>query len=164
MDYVGKVDGVAFDGGTDQDANLVLGSGNFIPGFEDQLVGVKAGDEKQINVTFPAEYGATHLAGRDATFDITVKAVSAADDMVIDDELAKKLGLESAERLRQVVREQIESQYGSFTRQKVKRQLLDQLDAMHKFEAPSKLVDAEFNNIWQQITRELAVGRQVLCR
>ena len=156
MDYVGKVDGVAFDGGTDQDANLVLGSGQFIPGFEDQLIGVKAGDEKQIKVTFPAEYGATHLAGKDATFDVTVKAVSSADDLVIDDELAKKLGIESAERLRQVVREQIEGQFGTHTRQKVKRQLLDQLDALHQFEAPSKLVDAEFNNIWQQITRELA--------
>lgn len=156
MDYVGKVDGIAFDGGTDQDANLVLGSGQFIPGFEDQLLGVKAGDEKQIKVTFPENYGAAHLAGKDATFDITVKAVSAAEELTIDDELAKKLGLESADRLRQVVREQIESQYGSFTRQKVKRQLLDQLDALHQFEAPSKLVDAEFNNIWQQITRELA--------
>ena len=155
IDYVGKLDGEAFDGGTDQDANLVLGSNQFIPGFEEQLVGVKAGDEKQIKVTFPENYGAAHLAGKEATFDITVKTVSAAEALVLDDELAKKLGIESMERLRAVIREQIESQYGSHTRQKVKRQLLDQLDALHQFESPSKLVDAEFNNIWQQITREL---------
>ena len=155
IDYLGKVDGVPFDGGKDEDANLVLGSNQFIPGFEEQLVGLKAGDEKVINVTFPAEYGAANLAGKNATFDIKVKAVSGADDLVMDDELAKKLGIESMDRLRQVVREQIESQFGAQTRQKVKRQLLDRLDEMHQFETPSKLVDAEFNNIWMQITREL---------
>lgn len=155
IDYLGKVDGVAFDGGKDEDSNLTLGSNSFIPGFEEQLVGVKAGDEKQINVTFPADYGAANLSGKAATFDIKVKEVSAADELVIDDELAKKLGIESAERLRVVIREQIESQYGVQTRQKVKRQLLDALDGAYKFESPSKLIDAEFNNIWTQITREL---------
>jgi trigger factor len=155
IDYLGKVDGVAFDGGKDEDANLTLGSNQFIPGFEEQLVGLKAGDEKQINVTFPADYGAANLAGKDATFDIKVKEVSSADELVIDDELAKKLGIESADRLRTVIREQIESQYGVQTRQKVKRQLLDALDGAYQFESPSKLVDAEFNNIWTQITREL---------
>ncbi|QKV17767.1 trigger factor [Oricola thermophila] len=155
MDYVGKIDGEAFEGGTDTDAKLVLGSGQFIPGFEDQLVGVKAGDEKQVKVTFPEDYGAAQLAGKEATFDVTVKEVASAGEIVIDDELASKLGLESAERLREVVREQIESQYGSITRQKVKRQLLDALDEDYKIETPSKLVDAEFNNIWNQITSEL---------
>jgi trigger factor len=148
MDYVGKVDGEAFEGGTDTDANLVLGSGQFIPGFEEQLVGVKAGDEKQVKVTFPEDYGAAHLAGKEAVFDVTVKEVASAGEITIDDELATKLGLESAERLREVVREQIESQYGSVTRQKVKRQLLDALDEEYKIDTPSKLVDAEFNNIW----------------
>lgn len=155
IDYLGKVDGVAFDGGKDEDANLVLGSNQFIPGFEEQLVGLKAGDEKEIKVTFPKDYGAANLAGKEATFEIKVKEVSKADDLVIDDELAKKLGIESAERLRTVIREQIESQYGTQTRQKVKRQLLDALDSSYQFESPSKLVDAEFNNIWTQITREL---------
>ena len=155
IDYLGKVDGVAFDGGKDEDAKLTLGSNSFIPGFEEQLIGVKAGDEKQINVTFPADYGAANLAGKAATFEINVKEVSSADDLVINDELAKKLGIESADRLRVVIREQIESQYGVQTRQKVKRQLLDALDGAYKFESPSKLVDAEFNNIWTQITREL---------
>jgi trigger factor len=155
IDYLGKADGVAFDGGKDEDANLVLGSNQFIPGFEEQLVGLKAGDEKEIKVTFPKDYGAANLAGKEATFEIKVKEVSKADDLVIDDELAKKLGIESAERLRTVIREQIESQYGTQTRQKVKRQLLDALDSSYQFESPSKLVDAEFNNIWTQITREL---------
>ncbi|WP_425418242.1 trigger factor [Oricola indica] len=155
MDYVGKVDGEAFEGGTDTDANLVLGSGQFIPGFEEQLVGKKAGDETQVKVTFPEDYGAAHLAGKEATFDVTIKDVASAGEIVIDDELATKLGIESAERLREVVREQIESQYGSMTRQKVKRQLLDALDEEYKFDSPSKLVDAEFNNIWAQISNDL---------
>jgi trigger factor len=155
MDYSGKVDGEAFEGGTDTGANLVLGSGQFIPGFEEQLIGVKAGDETQVKVTFPEDYGAAHLAGKEAIFDVKVKEVASAEEIVIDDELAKKLGIESAERLREVVREQIESQYGSITRQKVKRQLLDALDEQYKIESPSKLVDAEFNNIWAQITNDL---------
>jgi trigger factor len=158
INYVGKLDGEAFDGGTDNDANLVLGSNQFIPGFEEQLIGVKAGDEKQIKVTFPENYGAANLAGKEATFDITVNAVASAEALVVDDELAKKLGIESVVRLREIIREQIESQYGAQTRQKVKRQLLDALDAAHQFESPSKLVDAEFNNIWLQITRELEMA------
>ncbi len=109
MDYVGKVDGEAFEGGTDQGAELVLGSGRFIPGFEDQLVGVKAGDEKTITVTFPADYPAKNLAGKEATFDVTVKDVAAPADVEINDELATKLGLEFADRLKEIVRGQIES-------------------------------------------------------
>ena len=155
IDYVGKLDGVAFDGGTDSDANLVLGSNRFIPGFEEQLEGVKAGDVKTITVTFPAEYQAAHLAGKDATFDITVKDVAAPGELEINDELAQKLGLESADRLRQIVREQIEGQFGNATRQKVKRQILDALDETYKFEAPSKLVEAEFRNIWHTVSADL---------
>ena len=160
MDYLGKIDGEPFEGGADQGANLVLGSGQFIPGFEEQLVGVKAGDEKVITVTFPADYSAAHLAGKDATFDIKVSEVAAPDELAIDDEMAKKLGLESLERLREIVRGQLESQYGSVTRQKIKRQILDALDESHKFDTPSTLVDAEFNNIWTQITRELEQAGQ----
>ena len=156
MDYLGKVDGVPFDGGKDEDAELVIGSNRFIPGFEEQLVGLKAGDEKVITVTFPAEYPAANLAGKEATFDITVKDVAAPAAVEINDELATKLGLESVDKLKEVVRSQIESQYGNVTRQKVKRQILDQLDEIYKFEAPSKLVDAEFENIWRQINTDLA--------
>lgn len=155
IDYLGKLDGVPFDGGADTDAQLVLGSGQFIPGFEEQLIGAKAGDEKQIKVTFPENYGAEHLAGKEATFDITVKEVAKPGELELNDETAKKLGIESMDRLRQVIREQIENQYGSFTRQKVKRQILDALDGQYQFEAPQKLVDAEFNNIWAQINNDL---------
>ncbi|TBY81832.1 trigger factor [Rhizobium leguminosarum] len=156
MDYVGKVDGEAFEGGTDQGAELVLGSGRFIPGFEDQLVGVKAGAEKTITVTFPADYPAKNLAGKEATFDVTVKDVAAPAAVEINDELASKLGIESADRLKEIVRGQIESQYGSLTRQKLKRQILDQLDEMYKFETPNSLVDAEYNGIWSQVNNDLA--------
>ncbi len=155
IDYLGKIDGEPFEGGADNDAQLVLGSGQFIPGFEEQLVGVKAGDEKVITVNFPEDYGAAHLAGKEATFDITVKEVAKAGELELNDETAKKLGIETLERLRQVVREQIESQYGQITRQKVKRQILDSLDGDYQFETPQKLVDAEFNNIWQQINFDL---------
>ncbi|AWI57014.1 hypothetical protein AB395_00001347 [Sinorhizobium fredii CCBAU 45436] len=155
IDYLGKVDGEAFDGGKDEDAELVLGSNRFIPGFEEQLVGVKAGDEKTITVTFPADYPAANLAGKEATFDITVKDVAAAAPIEINDELATKLGLESADKLKEIVRGQIESQYGSVTRQKVKRQLLDQLDELYQFETPERLVNAEFENIWRQINTDL---------
>jgi len=155
IDFVGKIDGEAFDGGSAEDANLVLGSNQFIPGFEDQVVGLKAGDEKTITVTFPTDYGAQNLAGKEATFDVTVKEVAKPGDLEINDEVAQQLGLESAEKLREVVKGQIESQFGSITRQKAKRQLLDALDEEYKFEAPSKLVEAEFNNIWTQVTRDL---------
>ena len=155
IDYLGKVDEVAFDGGKDEDAELVLGSNRFIPGFEEQLVGVKAGDEKTITVTFPADYPAAELAGKEATFDITVKDVAAAAPIEINDELATKLGLESVDKLKEIVRGQIEGQYGSVTRQKVKRQLLDQLDELYQFETPERLVSAEFDNIWRQINTDL---------
>ena len=160
IDFVGKLDGVAFSGGAGTGQPLVLGSKEFIPGFEDQLVGAKAGDEKQITVTFPDNYSAPHLAGKEATFDVTVKEVSKPGPLEINDETAKSLGLESLDRLREIVRGQIENQFGSMTRQKVKRQLLDQLDSAYQFEAPSKLVEAEFTNIWSQVNRDLeAAGR-----
>lgn len=155
IDYVGKLDGEAFEGGADNDAKLVLGSNSFIKGFEEQLVGLKAGDEREINVTFPEDYQAEHLAGKAATFEIKVKQVEAAEDLVIDDELAKKFGVETIEKLREEISRQIESHYGSFTRQKLKRQLLDLLDDKVKFAVPQVLVDQEFNGIWQQVTAEM---------
>ena len=155
IDFVGKLDGEAFDGGAGTDQQLVLGSNSFIPGFEEQIVGLKTGDEKTITVTFPENYQAAHLAGKEATFDITVKEVAKPGKLEITDEVAKNLGLESVEKLREIVRGQLENQYGALTRQKVKRELLDALDAEYQFEAPSKLVDAEFNNIWQQVMNDL---------
>lgn len=155
IDYVGKIAGVAFDGGAGNAQPLVIGSKEFIPGFEDQLIGAKAGDQKQVTVTFPDAYSAPHLAGKEATFDVTVNTVEKPGPLEITDETAKSLGLESLDKLREIVRGQIETQFGSMTRQKVKRQLLDQLDSVYKFEAPSTLVEAEFTNIWNQVNRDL---------
>ncbi|MCW2337601.1 trigger factor [Sphingobium sp. B2D3A] len=154
MDFVGKVDGVAFEGGTGSDMAIAIGSGNLIPGFEDQLVGVKAGDEKTINVTFPAEYGSKELAGKDATFDLVIKAVKNPVEKPADDEFAKQLGLESLEKLRELFKAQIEQEHGNLTRTYMKRQLLDQLAAGHDFEVPPGMVEAEFGQIWQQLEHE----------
>lgn len=155
MDYLGKVDGEAFEGGKDEGAQLVLGSNRFIPGFEDGLIGLKAGDEKTVKVTFPEDYQADHLAGKKAEFDVKIQLVEKPADLVIDDELAKQLGMESADKLREAVKSQIESQNGSYTRAKVKRQILDELDKKVKMELPQKMVEAEFDNIWHQMTTEL---------
>ncbi len=155
IDYLGKVDGEPFDGGKDEDAQLVLGSNRFIPGFEEQLIGFKAGDEKTIKVKFPDEYPAENLKGKDAEFDIVVKKVEKPAAIEINDELAKQLGVESADKLREAVKGQIESMNGTYTRAKVKRQVLDQMDEKTKMELPKKMVAAEFDNIWQQMTAEL---------
>ncbi len=155
MNYLGKIDGEPFEGGADNDAKLVLGSGMFIPGFEDQLIGKKAGDETVVKVSFPDEYQAAHLAGKEAEFDVTVSLVEKPGDLEINDELATNLGLESVDKLREAVRGQMEGQFESFTRAKVKRQVLDLLDEKTKMELPGKMVEQEFNNIWSQVTTEL---------
>ena len=155
IDYVGKVGGEAFEGGTDTDSMLVLGSNRFIPGFEDQLVGVKAGDETVVKVTFPEQYPAEHLAGKEAEFDVTVKKVEKPGKLEINDEIAKQIGVETAEKLRELVREQIVKRYDSFTQSKVKRQILDKLDEMTKMELPQNMVEQEFENIWGEVNREL---------
>lgn len=160
MSYVGKIDGEAFEGGSDDNAAVVLGGGQFIPGFTEQLDGLSAGDEKTITVTFPEDYGAQNLAGKEATFDISVKGVEAPDEIKIDDELATRVGMESLDLLRDAIRQQIQSQYGMATRQKVKRQVLDQLDEVHSFELPPKMVDQEFDNIWRQVTNELSTSNR----
>ncbi len=155
ISYVGKVDGEVFPGGSDENATIRLGTSQFIPGFAEQLVGLAAGEEKTITVTFPEDYGATHLAGKEANFDIVVKEVAAADPLTLDDELAKRVGLESLDQLKDAIRQQIQSRYTMQARQKVKRQLLDQLDTLHTFELPPKMVEQEFDNIWRQIVGEM---------
>lgn len=155
IDYRGMIDGEPFDGGSAEDSEVVIGMNQFIPGFEEQLVGAKAGDEKTVTVTFPEQYAATHLAGREAAFDVKVKQVASPGELEITDEVAQNLGVESAEKLREIVRGQLEDQFGRVTRQKAKRRLLDELDEAYKFDAPPKLVDSEFDNIWGQVTREL---------
>ncbi len=156
IDFVGKLDGVEFDGGKAEDAALVLGSGTFIPGFEEQLVGVKTGAEKTINVTFPAEYQAANLAGQEATFDITVKAVKVETETQIDEDFAKSLGLDSLDKLREIMKAQLEQQTAGLTRTQMKRALLDQLAAGHSFEVPGTMVEAEFAQIWAQLQQEAA--------
>ena len=156
IDFVGKLDGVEFDGGKAEDAALVIGSGTFIPGFEEQLVGVKTGAEKTITVTFPAEYQAAHLAGKEATFDITVKAVKVETETSLDEEFAKSLGLDSLDKLREIMKAQLEQQTAGLTRTQMKRALLDQLAAGHSFEVPGTMVEAEFQQIWAQLQQEAA--------
>lgn len=154
MDFVGKVDGVAFDGGTGEAMSVEIGTGRLIPGFEDQLVGVKAGDEKQIEVTFPEDYGVDTLAGKPATFDLKITAVKTAGETKIDEDFAKNLGLESLDQLRGILKGQIENETGGLTRTYMKRKLLDQLAAGHDFPVPPSMVEAEFQQIWAQLEHE----------
>ena len=154
IDFTGKLDGVAFDGGSATDTALELGAGRFIPGFEEQLVGAKEGDEKTITVTFPADYPAENLKGQDATFDIVVKAVKVPGETKIDDDFAKSLGLTDLEQLKGLLRGQLEQETAGLTRTQVKRALLDQLAAGHDFDVPPSMVEAEFGQIWQQLTQE----------
>ena len=155
VDFVGKTaDGVAFEGGTGTDMGVELGSGRLIPGFEEQLVGVKLGEEKTLNGTFPEDYGAKELAGNPATFDITVKKIQVAGESAIDEDLAKNLGLESLEQLRGLIKGQIEQEHNGLTRTHMKRKLLDQLAEGHDFEVPPSMVEAEFAQIWQQLEHE----------
>ena len=154
IDFLGKLDGEPFEGGTAEDTALELGAGRFIPGFEEQLVGVKAGEAKQIVVTFPADYPAKNLAGQAATFDITVKEVRVAGEAALDDGFAKSLGLESLDQLKGLLRGQLEQETAGLTRTAMKRALLDQLAAGHDFEVPPAMVEAEFEQIWAQLEAE----------
>jgi trigger factor len=155
LSFLGKIDGVPFERGAADNADVVVGANRFIPGFEPQLVGMKAGDERVIEVTFPEAYPAEHLAGKTATFDVAVKAVAAPAEVKVDEEFARRVGLESVDSLRSTIRQQIEGELGQATRQRVKRQLLDQLDQMHQFPLPQKLVDQEFENIWRQVMHDV---------
>jgi trigger factor len=154
IDFVGRVDGTEFPGGAAQGYTLELGSGSFIPGFEDQLVGAQAGDKREVKVTFPADYGSAELAGKEAVFDVEVKEVREFKPVEINDDLATEIGMESLDELRKTVREQIERDYGAFARQKLKRALLDELAAKHDFPVPAGMVDAEFDVIWRQLQQE----------
>ncbi|WP_116597074.1 trigger factor [Primorskyibacter marinus] len=154
IDFVGKVDGEAFEGGSAEDYPLTLGSNSFIPGFEEQLVGVKAGDEKAVEVSFPEDYQAEHLAGKAAIFDCTVKSVKAPQAAVIDDELAKRFGADDLAALKTQISERLEAEYAGAARAVMKRGLLDQLDTIVSFELPPSLVDAEAKQIAHQLWHE----------
>jgi len=151
IDFKGSVDGEEFEGGSAEDYPLVLGSNSFIPGFEEQLVGVKEGEEKDVKVSFPEEYGAAHLAGKDAVFACTVKAVKAPAPAPIDDDLAKRYGAEDLEALKGQISERLAAEYGQASRAVMKRRLLDALDEKVDFELPPSLVDAEAKQIAHQL-------------
>jgi trigger factor len=155
IDFTGKMDGTPFQGGTGGDVSLHLGSGSFIPGFEEQLIGIAAGEQRTVKVTFPQAYPTAHLAGKEAEFDVTAKAIETPQPLTMDDEFAKSVGLESLAKLREMIKERIVREHGAMSRQKVKRQLLDELDAKHKFGPPPSLVEDEFENVWKTIQDDL---------
>ena len=154
IDFVGTIDGVAFPGGAANDHVLELGSGSFIPGFEDQLVGAAAGEQRTVTINFPADYGAADLAGKAAQFAVTVKEVRGVAPQPIDETLAEAVGMESLEELRKAVRERIEREYAGIARQQVKRKLLDRLAERHHFPVPEGMVELEFDTIWKQFEAE----------
>ena len=154
IDFKGSVDGDYFEGGSGEDYPLVLGSNSFIPGFEDQLIGVKTGEEVKVNVSFPEAYGAAHLAGKAAVFECTVKEVREPKEAEIDDELAKKFGAEDLAALKGQIAERLEAEYKGAARAVMKRSLLDQLDAQVQFDLPAALVDAEAAQIAHQLWHE----------
>ena len=155
VSFVGKIGGNAFEGGTAEDIAVPIGSGTFIPGFEDQLLGVAAGDEKLVKVTFPQNYLNAELAGKEAEFDVKVKSIEAPKDVTIDDEFAKSLGMESLDKLKDALRDRIKQEHDRVSRQRVKRALLDVLDERHQFELPHALVDQEFENLWRVTTEQM---------
>ncbi|HVY87407.1 MAG TPA: trigger factor [Hyphomonadaceae bacterium] len=159
IDFVGRIDGEKFDGGSAEGTTLVIGSGRFIPGFEDQLIGAKAGDKKDVNVDFPADYPVDTLKGKPAVFETMVKEVKAPRTPSIDEEFAKTLGLENLDALKNAIKAQIAGELGFATRQQVKRVLLDALDERHSFELPPMMVKAEFDQIWAQFEAEKNAGR-----
>ncbi len=155
IDFIGKVGDEAFEGGTADDFPLVLGSGSFIPGFEDQLIGKKVDDDVEVKVTFPAEYGAENLAGKDAVFEVKVKEIAEPKDVELTDDLAKGQGFDDVDALKTAIRESMENDYGNASRARVKRSLLDHFADGVKFEVPAGMVDLEFEAVWKQIEEEL---------
>ena len=155
IDFVGRIDNVEFEGGKGEDVPLELGSNTFIPGFEDQLVGAKSGDTLVVKSTFPEGYQAEQLAGKDAEFDVTVKAVKAPGEAKIDDELAKRFGMDDLEKLKEAVSKAIGSDYEAQSRRKLKKELLDALDGKYAFELPPSLVHQEFAAVWAQVEQDL---------
>ena len=158
IDFLGRVDGVAFEGGTATDVELVLGSGQFIPGFEEQLVGAKVGADLVVKVTFPADYQSKDLAGKDAEFESKVKDIRGPIDSPADDAFAERLGIENLEKLKELIKGNLEGQYADASRFKLKRALLDQLDTKHDFPLPPKMVEAEFSSIWAQVQQDKESG------
>jgi trigger factor len=158
VSFKGTIDGTPFEGGTGENIPVTIGSNSFIPGFEEQLVGIASGETRTLEVAFPKNYGNAKLAGQPAEFETTASQVEAPQETVIDDEFAKTLGLESLDKLKQAARERLAAEFAGATRQRVKRILLDQLDETHRFDAPPSLVDEEFNVMWNSIKAEMEAG------
>ncbi len=155
VSFAGTIDGKPFEGGSGDDAVVLIGSNTFIPGFEEQLVGISAGETRAIKVKFPEHYQAEHLAGKDAEFVVTAKSIEAPGSITVNDEFAKSLGLESLAKLRDAVKDRIAHEHVAMSRQKVKRALLDELDKLHKFEPPPSLVEEEFDRVWKSVLSEM---------
>jgi trigger factor len=154
VDFVGKIAGELFEGGTSENIEVILGSNTFIPGFEEQLLGAVAGEKRQVEATFPEAYANRALAGQKATFDVAVKAVAAPEPFAVDDEFAKSLNFEGLDKLKEMIRANLASEYSRASRDKLKRQLLDSLDSRYSFELPEGLVAQEFASIWAQVEQE----------
>ncbi|HET7256968.1 MAG TPA: trigger factor [Xanthobacteraceae bacterium] len=160
IDFTGTLEGAPFEGGTGGDVGVNVGSGTFIPGFEDQLIGMAAGETRQVKVTFPSNYMNAQLAGKDAEFNVTAKTVEAPGTVTLDDAFAKQLGLDSLDKLKEAVKGRLQQEHAGLSRQRVKRQLLDKLDEMHKFALPPTLAEEEFKNVWDAVESDLkAQGR-----
>jgi trigger factor len=155
VSFAGTIDGKPFEGGSGDDAAVLIGSNTFIPGFEDQLIGITTGETRTLNVTFPAHYMKEDLAGKAAEFVVTAKSIEAPGKVTADDDFAKSLGLESMAKLREAVKESISREHSAMSRQKLKRALLDQLDKLHKFDPPPTLVEDEFERVWKSVLSEL---------
>jgi len=155
VSYAGKIDGEAFEGGTGDDIVVNVGSNTFIPGFEEQLIGIAAGESRTVKVRFPNNYLAEKLAGKDAEFEVTAKAIEAPGEVTVDDAFAKSLGLESLDKLKDAIKDRLTREHAAASRQKLKRVLLDRLDELHKFDAPPTMVEDEFNNVWRTVLSDL---------
>jgi trigger factor len=160
ISFVGKVNGEPFQGGAGEDVVVQIGSGTFIPGFESQLVGMAVGDKRTINVTFPADYGNEKLAGQPAEFDVEVKAIETPKEVTMDEAFATSLGMKSLDDLKNAVRDRLSKEHSAVSRRRIKRELLDQLDAMHKFEPPPTLIDKEFDQIWKTVLSDLQTSNR----
>lgn len=156
IDFIGRIDGEAFDGGAAEDTPVILGQGQFIPGFEEGLIGAKKGDKKDITANFPEEYQVDTLAGKEAIFEVTVKEIAEPKTPELTDEFAESMGLENVEKLKDAVKEKLQEELDTVSRNRLKRALLDKLEESHKFELPEKLVTSEFDSIWGQLTSEMA--------
>jgi trigger factor len=155
IDFTGRIDGKPFEGGTGGDVGVNIGSRTFLPGFEDQLVGMAAGEKRLVTITFPAAYAKGELAGKEAEFEVTAKSIEAPGTVTLDDDFAKSLGLDSLDKLKEAVRARLQQEHTAASRQRVKRQLLDKLDEMHKFALPPTLAEDEFKNVWTAVEGDL---------